>query len=236
MLLFKNIGVRLCKGDIIGFQDADDISLLNRIELQAKEIIDNDYEIVGSEIIRCSESLTNLNNLDNNLRKESAKNPSRFGLITLLFKVFLKKMDFIAITILIVWIRNLIERIYFNKKGHISQTHCHTLLCKEQFPNYKKVNKTLYLCQPIKSTNISTTYNKGHKNYVRKLYLEDIQNRVKIDYIVSFRLINYISENFKKITINDEPSLNYFKYFINPSAPHILEINPSCETNNYIFN
>ena len=80
----KNIGVRLCKGEIIGFQDADDISLLNRIELQAKEIIDNDYEIVGSEIIRCSETLYSLNNLDQNVKSENSKNPSRFGLITLL--------------------------------------------------------------------------------------------------------------------------------------------------------
>ena len=232
----KNIGVRLCKGEIIGFQDADDISLLNRIELQAKEIIDNDYEIVGSEIIRCSESITNLNNLDNNLMKESAKNPSRFGLITLLFKKkIFKDNGFYCDYYPHSMDQEFIERIYFNKKGYISETHCHTLLCKEQFPNYKKINETLYLCQPIKSTNISTTYNKGHKNYVRKLYLENIQNRTKIDYIVSFRLINYINEKFNKIIINDEPTLNYLKYFVNTSSPNVLEINPSNETHNYIL-
>ena len=119
-----------------------------------------------------------MNNLDNNLRKESKKNPSRFGLITLLFKkeVF-KDNGFYRDYYPHSMDQEFIERIYFNKKGHLSETHCHTLLCKEQFPNYKKINETLYLCQPIKSTNISTTYNKGHKNYVRKLYLEDIQNR-----------------------------------------------------------
>ena len=172
----KNIGIRLSNGNIIGFQDADDISLLDRIEIQAKEIIDNDYEIVGSEIIRCSEPLYSLNNLDQNVKSERSKNSSRFGLITLLFKkeVF-KKNGFYRDYYPHSMDQEFIERIFFNEKGKISDTHCHTLLCKDQFPNYKKINKTLYLCQPVKSTNISSTYNRGHKNYIRKLYLEDIE-------------------------------------------------------------
>jgi glycosyltransferase involved in cell wall biosynthesis len=233
----KNIGLRLCKGEIIGFQDADDISLLNRIELQAKEIIDNDYEIVGSEIIRCSESIKNLNNLNENVQKElSLKNPNRFGLITLMFKkdVF-KTNGFYRDYFPHSMDQEFIERIYFNKIGKLSDTHCHTLLCKNQFPDYKKVNKTLYLCQPVNSTNISTTYNKGHKNYVRKIYLEDIENRENIDYILSFRLISFIYETFGKIIVNDEINLNYLKYFVNDEKSEILEINPAKETNNYIL-
>jgi len=232
----KNIGIRLCNGNIIGFQDADDISLLNRIEIQAKEIIDNDYEIVGSEIIRCSETLYSLNNLDQNVKNEKSKNPSRFGLITLLFKkeVF-KKNGFYRDYYPHSMDQEFIERIFFNQKGKISDTHCHTLLCKDQFPNYKKINKTLYLCQPVKSTNISSTYNRGHKNYIRKLYLEDIEAKNKINYIVSFRLINHIYENFNKIIINDAPSMNYLKYFVNSDKLDILEINPNKETNNFIL-
>ena len=233
----KNIGLRLSKGEIIGFQDADDISLLNRIELQAKEIIDNDYEIVGSEIIRCSEQINDLKKLSDNVKKEIKlkKNASRFGLITLLFKkdVF-KNNGFYRDYYPHSMDQEFIERIYFNKMGKISETHCHTLLCKDQFPNYKKVNKTLYLCQPINSTNISTMYNKGHKNYVRKLYLEDIENNNRIDNIVAFRLINFIEENIGKIIINDEHYLDYLRYFTNNSSK-ILEINPIKKTDNFIL-
>ena len=232
----KNIGIRFCNGNIIGFQDADDISLLNRIEIQAKEIIDNDYEIVGSEIIRCSETLYSLNNLDQDVKKESSKNPSRFGLITLLFKneVF-KNNGFYRDYYPHSMDQEFIERIFFNKKGKISDTHCHTLLCKDKFPNYKKINKTLYLCQPVKSTNISSTYNRGHKNYIRKLYLENIKAKNKINYIVSLRLINHIYENFNKIIINDAPCMNYLKYFVNSDKSDVLEINPNKETNNFIL-
>ena len=116
----KNIGLRLSKGEIIGFQDADDISLLNRIELQAKEIIDNDYEIVGSEIIRCSDQITNLKNLSDNVKKEInlIKNASRFGLITLLFKkeVF-KNNGFYRDYYPHSMDQEFIERIYFEKMG-----------------------------------------------------------------------------------------------------------------------
>ena len=57
----------------------------------------------------------------------------------------------------------------------------------------------------------------------------------KINYIVSFRLINHIYENFNKIIINDAPSMNYLKYFVNSDKSDILEINPNKETNNFIL-
>ena len=230
----KNIGIRFCKGEIIGFQDADDISLSNRIEIQAKEIIENDYEIVGSEIIRCSNQITNLDNLSNNIKNEL--NKSRFGLITLLFKkeVF-KNNGFYRDYYPHSMDQEFIERVYFNKMGKLSDIHCHTLLSDGDYPNYKKINVILYLCQPMKSNNISCIYNKGNKKYIRENYLKDIENKNPINYIVSFKLIKLIQENFGNIIINDEIELNYLKYFLNSSSSIVLEINPIKETNNYIL-
>ena len=228
----KNIGIKISSGKYITFQDADDISLLNRIELQMKEILENKYDIVGSDIIRSNNIITTL---DVSIQDLLYNHKQRFGLITLLFKKevfeingyfrddYSHSMD-----------QEFIERLFYNNNNELSEVNCHTLMDKNKFPKFKKIKKALYICQPMKDTNVSIINNRGMKNHVRKLYLEDISNNKKINYRVCMELIDYISKNYESIKFNNAEKLFYLKYFTT-STSKILEINPIEPTNNDIL-
>jgi len=232
----KNIGIRISTGSLICFQDADDISVNNRIEKQAKEIIENDYSIVGTNIIRCTKNILDEYNLDNVIKYElSNQIKPRLGLITLMFKkqIFIQNgyfndyyhhsMD-----------QEFIDRIYFNNNNKLSETHCHELLNNGSFKNYKKLDEILYICQPLDDNNISCKYNRGHKNHIRLKYLKNIENKEPLKYIISFKLIDLVINKFGNIIINDADELYYLKYFTNDST-NILEINPIENTINPIL-
>lgn len=231
----KNLAILKSTGSLIAFQDADDVSSDNRIELQVNEIINRDVEFVGCNFIRLKSNFdenTNFNELINN---SNNTDKPRFGLITLMFKreVFSKygyyndfyhhSMD-----------QEFIERIYFKNNNKISDIHCHELLNKNKFNKFYKINELLYFSQQMTSNNLSVKFNQGHKKYVRTLYLKDLQNKTPLTYVFPFKLVHMISAKYGKLINNNAPELDYLKYFLNNSND-ILEINPSTNTNNNIL-
>ncbi len=55
-----NVGVRKSKFDIIARMDADDICLEDRFEKQISFMLDNDYDVIGGQIIGFGEDLNDL--------------------------------------------------------------------------------------------------------------------------------------------------------------------------------
>ena len=229
----KNIGLKLAKGQLIAFQDADDVSLNNRIELQVKEILEIGYDVVGTNILKLNKEISNLKNL-NSLIKNEKKRPY-FGMITLMFK---KKIidfnglfnDYYSHSMDLEYM----DRLYYKKNKHISNIHCHTLLDKGKFPNYKKIQKTLYVCNHSVNS-ISRNNSRGHKEYIREKFLNSIIYNSKINYILPIELINFIKENIGIIKFNDNYNFKYLKYFTN-SSNNILDINPKYNyKNNFIL-
>lgn len=57
----RNIGLNLCKYNIVALMDADDISTPNRFEMQVEKLIKNpNISVVGGQIIEFSDSINNI--------------------------------------------------------------------------------------------------------------------------------------------------------------------------------
>ena len=221
----RNIGILLSKGKFIGFQDSDDVSSNNRIEKQMKCLLENNnLEMVFCNIIKCDYLI---NNFDISIINENKK--GYLGLITLLIKkevidkiglyndYYPHSMD-----------QEFLDRYYFKKFNKLSDEHTNNLINTNKLDNCYKLEDVLYLCSPNIGKNISLTYNKGNKNYIREIYLNDIiKNEIK--YLINLELINFIKNNIGKIEDN-----HYLKYFVNNSDVK-MDINIFRDDQNYIL-
>jgi len=176
----KNIGINKSNGDLIAFQDADDISYYNRIELQVNTILKKNILFCGCNFTRLKDSF-NISNYRENIKDQIKKYDfckSRFGLITLMFKkeIFLKyglyredyrhSMD-----------NEYVERLYYKIFNNKPDKYVHILLSKnDKSLNeiYYKINKLLYACCPVTSNNISIIYKRSIREEVRDLYIKEI--------------------------------------------------------------
>ena len=182
----RNVGIKHAKGQYIGFQDADDISLPTRIEKQVKALTEKNIIMCGCNFFRAKQEFT-LDNIEANIvnqQKTYDECRSRFGLITLMFdrEIFDKyglyredyrhSMD-----------AEFVERIYYKLYKKICKVNIHTLLCTNNSENYKfyhKTNELLYVSTPMTKKNISSIFKQSTKDAVRRQVIKDlIKNKVK---------------------------------------------------------
>lgn len=155
----RNLALEKCTGEIIAFQDADDISLKKRIKKQVKFMKKYNLLMCGCDIVR-----TNFENICKNekelmleIRKQKFKH--HFGYATLLihkllfekhgnFLEYRKGMDM-----------EFGERILFyecniNFEIHEKSDSWNYYNTKSN-DIYKKINKLLYICPKMNSSNIT---------------------------------------------------------------------------------
>ena len=89
-----------------------------------------------------------------------------------------------------------------------------------------KLEEILYLCNPYTSKNLSSSYTKSRKEYIREYYLKNIVNN-DIKYLMNIDLINFVRNNIGIIEDN-----HYLSYFVNNSKVR-LDINVLRNNNNY---
>ena len=221
----KNIGLLLSKGEYVGFQDSDDISSCFRIENQIKYLLENNnLDMIFCDIVKCDYII---NNFDSSIKNENKK--GYLGLITLLIrKSVLNKIGLYCDYYPHSMDQEFMDRYYYKKFNKLSDEHSHFLLNNNKINSCYKLDEVLYLCNPYTNKNISLNYSKGNKDYIRKLYLENIEKN-KIKNLINLDLINFIKNNIGKIEDN-----HYLKYFVNESDIK-LDINKFRNENNYIL-
>lgn len=168
----KNIGLKVSTGEIIGFQDADDISLKDRIKKQVNLMLKYNLLLCGCNIIRSNikklvserEMMFFINNT--NYRKI-------FGYVTLLIykSVFNKYGNFIERRKgmdMEFGERILYHELNIKFKNECSWTYFNTTNNKI----YMKLNKMLYICSKMNKNNLSYVKDDYFLKYKiwRKLY------------------------------------------------------------------
>ena len=168
----KNVGLLLSRGEYIGFQDSDDISSCFRLEKQIKYLLENNnLDMVFCDIVKCDYVI---NDFECSIKNEN--NKGYLGLITLLIRrSVLDKNGLYCDHYPHSMDQEFIDRYYYKKFKKLSEEHSHFLLNYNKIDSSYKLDEVLYLCNPYTTKNISLNYNKGNKDYVRELYLEDIK-------------------------------------------------------------
>ena len=221
----KNVGLLLSKGKFIGFQDADDISSPNRIEKQMKYLLENEnVDMVFCDILKCDNIISNFNS---SLEKEEGK--GYLGLITLLMRrAVLDKVGLYSDYYPHSMDQEFIDRYHFKTFNKLSEEHTHFLINYNRLDKIYKLEEILYLCNPYTSKNLSSSYTKSRKEFIRGFYLKNIVNN-DIKYLINIDLINFVRNNIGIIEDN-----HYLSYFVNNSKVR-MDINVLRNNNNYVL-
>lgn len=221
----KNVGLLLSKGKFIGFQDADDISSPFRIEKQIKYLLENEnVDMVFCDILKCDNIIDNFNS---SLEKEEGK--GYLGLITLLMRRgVLDKVGLYSDYYPHSMDQEFIDRYHFKTFNKLSEEHTHFLINYNRLDKIYKLEEILYLCNPYTSKNLSSSYTKSRKEFIREFYLKNIVNN-DIKYLINIDLINFVRNNIGIIEDN-----HYLSYFVNNSKVR-MDINVLRNNNNYVL-
>jgi len=221
----KNIGLLLSKGKFIGFQDADDISSLFRIEKQMKYLLENkNLDMIFCNILKCNFII---NDFSSSIKKEERK--GYLGLITLLMRrEVLDKVGLYSDYYPHSMDQEFIDRYYYKTFNKLSKEHTHYLINYNKLDKVYKLNEILYLCNPYTTNNLSSSYTRSKKDSIRDIYLKNIVNN-DIKYLINIDLINFVRGNIGIIEDN-----HYLRYFVNNSKVK-MDINVLRDNNNYIL-
>lgn len=181
----RNIALRESRGDLITFQDADDISLSTRLEKQVFEMINHNVDIVFCGIYRINDTFLHYDT-DSNLMEIVNKEKNndnwffkiKLGIVTSLIKkeLFDKygyyREDYRHSSDL-----ELIERIFCHKNNinPFRIDHMHTIIGNNNAENFCYYSdELLYLCNKMNKNNISNQYQKEEKRLYEIKWKNDI--------------------------------------------------------------
>lgn len=177
-----NKGIRIAKGEYIARMDADDISVLDRIEKQVKYIEKNNIELVSSNIIYVNEE-------EKEIKRSNFKNGSH----TENKKLIMEYDSFIHPTWLLK--KRIIDKIGCYRK--VNSAEDYDLICRILVNNYKCFVIDEYLLYYRVRENGITNSNKFRQIYET----ERIKNEYAKSLITNKNYINKM--NFDKFDAND---------------------------------
>ncbi|ARF08706.1 glycosyltransferase family 2 [Catovirus CTV1] len=152
----RNKALKLCKGEFIGFQDADDYSLKKRIKKQIKHIIKNKLLMNSCNIVRSNLLEIKGDEKKNLLEIKKDKSKEHFGYVTLLMhkSIFEKCGEFVE--------RRkgmdmeFGERIFFYELGiSFEGKDSWSYYNSQNNKIYAKLEKLLYICPKMDKNNIT---------------------------------------------------------------------------------
>ena len=197
----RNDGLRVAKGKYITFQDADDISLKQRIEKQLLTILENNVLFTISRIYRSRCSIDELDIRDQKVMMDLVerkrllnKNGIHYyhdrpilGFVTSMYhrKVFEELGLF--------WESRFagdmeyLERILYHYIGKLfmdcePNAHSYLMECPTIDFIYKRIDDVLYVCPEMNSRNITNTYKKKELDEFKKIYRGRFKGNVQYEY------------------------------------------------------
>lgn len=225
----KNRGYKLSKGNIICFQDADDISHPNRISLQLQPIIENKTLMTSCLILRTHIDYFNLTDMtiDNfhnieSLIKQARKHKQQyccsyiFGCVTPMFKRnLIYNMKYLFKDYKHSADAEFYERfnLVFNNILLPVNQNIHNICSQNKLSNHMLIEQPLYYCYQMTGNNITNKITNTQRLVVKQQYKDNLKNNFKSFNFINFYFDKIFVLNLKKDIVKRNKIIDQFSKY-----------------------